>query len=288
MIIHKISEFCEYNETERCLSKNTVEAYRRDLVDFCNFLNEKEIEEVKEIRRTEINLYIKKLRDNGLKPSSIVRKTAAIRGWFSWMSINGNISNDPSITIEHPKLTVRLPGVLTMEEIKKIFCIKMSILERAIFELLYACGLRVSELTELKINNIDLHSDFVRCSGKGAKERIVPMGKNAEKAIKMYIKEREYIIKKSGIITKYLFINGKGKQITRQYVYNFIKKITEGIGKKVSPHTIRHTFATHLLENGADLRVVQELLGHADVSTTQLYTHVSKKRLKDVYFAINN
>lgn len=288
MIIHRIAEYCEYNKAERGLSDNTIDAYRSDLVDFCNFINSYNIDDENNIGRMHLNLYIKKLRDNKLKPSSIVRKIAALRGWFSWMLISEFISSDPSITLEHPKLADRLPKVLTFEDIKKILSTQMSVLEKAIFELLYACGLRVSELTELKINNIDLHSDFVRCIGKGSKERLVPMGKNAEKAIKIYLKEREYIIKKYGISSKYVFFNSKGKHITRQDVYLFIKKTVQQIGKNASPHTIRHTFATHLLENGADLRIVQELLGHADVSTTQLYTHVSKKRLKEVYFGINS
>lgn len=288
MLIHKIAEYCEYNEAERGLSDNTIEAYRRDLSDFCDFLNNNSIDDVREIKRIYINLYIKNLRDRGLKPASVVRKIAALRGWFGWLMTNGDIVIDPAMTLEHPKLTERLPKVLTMDEIKRIFCLQMTLLEKAIFELLYASGLRVSELTELKLNSIDLNSDFVRCSGKGAKERLVPMGKSAEKAIRAYLKERDYIIKKYGISSKYLFLQTNGRHITRQYVYVFIKKTAEQIGKKASPHTIRHTFATHLLENGADLRVVQELLGHSDVSTTQLYTHVSKKRLKEVYFAIND
>lgn len=287
MLIQKISEYCEYNEAERGLSQNTIDAYRRDLTDFCDFLNSNNIDEVKEIQRIHINLYIKNLRDRGLKPRSTVRKIAAIRGWFSWLTINGETNSDPSLTIEHPKLTIMLPKVLTTEDMQKIFAVKLTNYEKAVIELLYASGLRVSELTELQLNNIDLKSDFVRCTGKGSKERIVPIGKTAEKAIKTYLEERDFIIKKTGIKTKYLFIKESGKHITRQDVYLFIKRLAEKIGKKASPHTIRHTFATHLLENGADLRVVQELLGHSDVSTTQLYTHVSKKRLKEVYFAIN-
>lgn len=288
MIIHRIAEFCEYTEIERGLAKNTVEAYRRDLEDFCNFINSKEIDEESSIERIHLNLYIKYLRDKKLKPTSIMRKITTLRGWFSWLNINEYIKNDPSLTLEYPKLSAKLPKVLTIEEISKILSLKLTITERAVFELLYACGLRVSELTELKINNIDLKSSFVRCVGKGSKERIIPIGKKAVNAIKNYLKERDYICKKYGENTKFLFLNEKGRHISRQDVYIFIKKVSDEAGKKASPHTIRHSFATHLLENGADLRVVQELLGHSDVSTTQLYTHVSKKRLKDVYFNINN
>lgn len=288
MLIHLISEFCEYNQAERGLAENTIEAYRRDLYDFCDFLNNFEIDDINEITRTHLNLYIKNLRERKLKPTSVVRKIAALRGWFGWLSINGKVNSDPTLTLELPKLAERLPKVLTTEDIDKILDLKMTDLQRAIFELLYACGLRVSELCELQMNNIDRKAGFVRCIGKGSKERLIPVGKKAIKFIEKYLKTRDFICKKFLLKTKNLFVNANGKNITRQDVYRFIKEVANKIGKKASPHTIRHSFATHLLENGADLRVVQELLGHSDVSTTQLYTHVSKKRLKDVYFAINN
>ncbi len=288
MLIHLISEFCEYNQVERGLAENTIEAYRRDLYDFCNFLNALAIDDINEITRTHLNLYIKKLRERKLKPTSVVRRIAALRGWFGWLAITEKINSDPTLTLELPKLAERLPKVLTTEDIDKILDLKMNDLQRAIFELLYACGLRVSELCNLKTNNLDCKAGFIRCMGKGSKERLIPVGRKAIKFIEKYLKTRNFICKKFLLQTKNLFINQNGKNITRQDVYIFIKNIAIKIGKIASPHTIRHTFATHLLENGADLRVVQELLGHSDVSTTQLYTHVSKKRLKDVYFAINN
>ena len=154
-------------------------------------------------------------------------------------------------------------------------------------ELLYGCGLRVSELVNLKLNNIDINSRYIQCYGKGSKERIVPFGHKALDAIKKYMKLRDLRTLKNPD-TKKFFIKENGQEITRQDVYNFIRAQGEKIHKHISPHTLRHSFATHLLENGADLRVVQELLGHSDVSTTQLYTHITKKRLKEVYFAINN
>lgn len=288
MLIHLISEFCEYNQAERGLAENTIEAYRRDLYDFCNFLNDINVDDINKITRMHLNLYIKNLRERNLKPTSVVRKIAALRGWFAWLSINGTVISDPTLTLEHPKLSERLPKVLTTEDIDKILDLKMTDLQRAVFELLYACGLRVSELCNLKTNNLDSKAGFVRCTGKGSKERLIPVGKKAIKFIQKYLKTRDFICKKFLLKTKNLFLNSNGKTVTRQDVYRFIKDIAAKIGKKASPHTIRHSFATHLLENGADLRVVQELLGHSDVSTTQLYTHVSKKRLKDVYFAINN
>ena len=160
-------------------------------------------------------------------------------------------------------------------------------LEHVIMELLYSCGLRVSELVNLKINDIDLSSKYVRCFGKGSKERIIPIGEQAKFVIKEFLPTRDFLIKKFGLTTKNLLIKDNGKFVTRQDIYSFIHNQGKLIHKNISPHTLRHSFATHLLENGADLRVVQELLGHSDVSTTQLYTHISKKRLTEVYFAIN-
>ena len=286
MLIHLLSEFCEFEQAERGLASNSITAYRRDLEDFIKFLNKSDVDLPEEITRFHLIAYIKDLKDRGRRSNTIIRKIAAIKGWFSWLFLNGNIKTDPSLTLEHPKISLKLPKVLTLEDVNKILNFKMTLLQKAIFELLYASGLRVSELVNLEINNLDLKSRYVRCTGKGSKERIVPIGKMAAFSISSYLKEREYILLKNNIKSKFLFLKESGRVLTRQEVYKFIKTITEKIGKSASPHTIRHTFATHLIENGADLRVVQELLGHSDVSTTQLYTHISKKRLKDVYFSI--
>ena len=286
MLIQSIAEFCEFEQTERGLAENTIEAYRRDLEDFSEFLLKYDIDLPEKIDRFHLISYIKNLRDRGRKASTVIRKIAAVKGWFNWLFLNGDIKTNPSLTLEHPKLSSRLPKVLTPDEVNEILHFDMTVFEKAVFELLYAAGLRVSELANLEFNNVDLKSRYVRCIGKGSKERIVPIGKKAQGAILKYLKEREYILLKNGIKSKYLFLRENGKVVTRQDIYKFIRKVTEKIGKIASPHTIRHTFATHLIENGADLRVVQELLGHSDVSTTQLYTHISKKRLKDVYFSI--
>jgi integrase/recombinase XerD len=177
---------------------------------------------------------------------------------------------------------------MAVQEIKEIFHSELNTQQNLVVELLYDCGLRVSELVNLKTSDIDIKSKYIQCFGKGSKERIIPFGRKAKDAINKYLITRNTILIKYGLNTKKLFIKYNGKILTRQDVYNFIRKLGERIHKHISPHTLRHTFATHLLENGADLRVVQELLGHSDVSTTQLYTHITKKRLKEVYFAINN
>lgn len=284
MFLQYISLYLEYLEVERGLAENTIDAYRRDLYSLATFI---QITEIGMIKRIHLNMYIKNLHDKNYTPFSIARQIASIKGFFRWASAGELIDTNPALAIEQPKLPKRLPKVLSFSEIKELLSENMTVLHKAVFELLYASGLRVSELADIPLNNIDLQSKYVRCLGKGSKERIVPMGEIACNALKKYLKEREYIIKKYNITSKYFFIKENGKKLTRQDVYVFINSIGKHINKNISPHTIRHSFATHLLENGADLRIVQELLGHSDVSTTQLYTHISKKRLKDIYFNIN-
>ena len=288
MVLQYVSQYLEYLEIERGLASNTIDAYRRDLfslVDF--FLNNSLITELKDIQRIHLNMYIKELYDKNYNPRSITREIASIKGFFKWLNVNEIISHNPALAIEQPKLPKKLPQVLSIKEITDLLNENMTVLDKAIFELLYASGLRVSELVNIPLSGIDLNSKFLRCVGKGSKERIVPIGTQACSAIFNYLKEREFILKKYNIKSKYCFIKQNGKKLTRQDVYTFINLLGKNINKDISPHTIRHSFATHLLENGADLRIVQELLGHSDVSTTQLYTHISKKRLKDIYFAIN-
>lgn len=287
MLISYISHYLEYLEIERGLSQNTILAYRSDLYSLSEFLLTINITDINEISRIHLNMYIKNLYDKKYTPRSITREIASIKGFFKWMSINETLKHNPALSIEQPKLPKRLPKVLSMKEINELLDKQMTLLDKAILELLYACGLRVSELADIQINNIDLNAKYLRCTGKGSKERIIPIGKKACISLKNYFQEREFICKKYGIKTKFCFIKENGKKLTRQDVYVFINGLGKNIDKDISPHTIRHSFATHLLENGADLRVVQELLGHSDVSTTQLYTHISKKRLKDIYFSIN-
>ena len=278
-----IGEYLEYLELEKGLSQNTLEAYRRDLSEFSQG-----VEDIKKVDRMSINMFIRKLRENKLAPSSIIRKIASLRGFFKWASSAGIIDKNPASTLEQPKVPQHLPKVVSIKEIEEMLHNNLTTLEHVIMELLYSCGLRVSELVNLKTNDIDLSSKYVRCFGKGSKERIIPIGEIAKKAVTEYMPERDFLVKKYNLNTKLLLIQNSGRLITRQDVYTFIHAQGKLIHKNISPHTLRHSFATHLLENGADLRVVQELLGHSDVSTTQLYTHISKKRLKDVYFSINN
>ena len=288
MIVQLISEYLNWLEIERGLSKNTLEAYKNDLIGFFDYFQN--VENLDEIKRNNFSEYTMFLASNNISSSSITRKLASIKGFFKYISANREIKSNPALSITSPKIPKRLPKVISLDEIKTILKNNMTIKEKAVFELLYATGLRVSELVNLEIKNIDLKNNLIKTTGKGSKERFVPVGKKAKAALNEYLKQRELILKTkfgSNYKENAIFINDNGKKITRQWVYNFIKKQGELIHKHISPHTIRHSFATHLLENGADLRAVQELLGHSSVVTTQLYTHISKKRLKEIYFQIN-
>ncbi len=279
-----LSDFIDYIEIEKGLSNNTTEAYRRDITYFIDFCGESEIAN---ITRLHISSYIMDLRENGIAPSSISRKISALKSFFKWACANELLTSNPLSSIEPAKLPKHLPKVLSMNEMNNLLRQNLNPTEKVIVELLYSCGLRVSELCSLNINNINMKSKNIICFGKGSKERLVPFGEYALKSITDYLNERDILINKYGLDTQRLLITDTGRLMTRQDVYRLIHRLGESLHKEISPHTLRHTFATHLLENGADLRVVQELLGHSDVATTQLYTHVSKKRLKEIYFKVN-
>lgn len=284
MDLQILSEYLDYLEIEKGLAENTLEAYRRDLENFFEFCGNID---VKDIQRSRINSYVRELHETHFSPTSVMRKIASIRGFFKWACTNDILKINPALTLEQPKVPQKLPKVMTVEEINNLLNQNLTKLHRVIVELLYGCGLRVSELVNLKITDYDLKAKYLECTGKGSKDRIIPLGKKAIEAIKNYLPEREYTLQKYNLKSNILLINEKGKTVNRQEVYTFIHEQGKKLHKSISPHTLRHTFATHLIENGADLRVVQELLGHSNVSTTQLYTHISKKRLKEVYFAIN-
>lgn len=281
-----ISDYLCYLEMERGLSKNTILAYETDLIALFDFFSEREIKNLNEIKRRDFSLYTKNLAKNEISPSTITRKIASIKGFFKFLCHKRIIKTNPAISINSPKLPKRLPKVLNISEIDKIIKKHSNSEDYAIIELLYSAGIRVSELTDLTINNIDLKQKIIKVFGKGSKERIIPINSKCIEVIKNYLKKRELIALKYNS-KDFLFLDENGNKISRQKVYKIIHNLGKQIDKNISPHTIRHTFATHLLENGADLRVVQELLGHSSIVTTQLYTHISKKTLKEVYFKIN-
>ena len=278
-----ISQYLEYLELEKGLSQNTVDAYRRDLYSFAENLDN-----IKAVDRYKISSFIVVLKEKKLAATTIIRKIASIRGFFKWATAMDLIEKNPASTLEQPKVPKKLPKVISLKDVEDILHSKLLPIEKVIVELLYSCGLRVSELVNIKVSDIDIHSKYIRCFGKGSKERIIPLGIKATEALCDYLPQRDLLQKKFNLNSKRLLILETGRFANRQDIYNFIHARGKLIHKSISPHTLRHTFATHLLENGADLRVVQELLGHSDVATTQLYTHISKKRLKEVYFSINN
>ncbi len=297
MIIQQISDYLEFLEIEKGLSGNTILAYRSDIFSFLDFLTEEEILSASDIQRKHFGSYTKFLMNKDVKPSSIVRKIASLKGLFRYLNAKEDIKANPALGVNSPRVPKKLPKVVALDEIEEILRGDMTPKERAIFELLYATGLRVSEVVELEINNIDFNANTIKTMGKGSKERVIPLGGCAKVAIQNYLNDRELALKllpegvlrnsATNVAVKKLFLNIHCGKISRQFVYNFIKNCGKKIEKIISPHTIRHSFSTHLLERGADLRVVQELLGHSSIVTTQLYTHVSKARLKEVYHSIN-
>ena len=285
-ISQNISDYLMYLEMERGLSQNTILAYQSDLIAFFDFLSKEKDIILNDLKRKDFSSYTKYLARNEINPSTITRKIASIKGFFRYLCHKRIIKTNPAISITPPKLPKRLPKVLTISELNKILKEKLPLSDFAIIELLYSAGIRVSELTELELKNLDLAQNMIKVFGKGSKERLVPIGKKCCETLKKYLIKRELIALKYNS-KPYLFLNPDGTKITRQKVYKIIHSLGNIVGKNISPHTIRHSFATHLLENGADLRVVQELLGHASIVTTQLYTHISKKTLREVYFKIN-
>lgn len=277
-----IKEFIDYIIIERGLSTNTSESYNRDLIKYDSFLN-KSIDLVDYI---DIEKYIEYLKKEGLSESTICRNIVSIKNFHKYVSRIYN-KKDPSETIERPKIKKRLPSVLSISDIDNILNINtindFDYRNKAMLELMYATGLRVSELVNLNVNDIDIENSVVRCFGKGNKERIIPIGDIAIDSIREYLERRSSMLK--GYITDYLFINNHGNKLTRQGFFKILKIIAkkQGVNKSFSPHTLRHSFATHLLENNVDLRIIQELLGHENISTTQVYTHLQNNLIKKNY-----
>ncbi|WP_226657283.1 site-specific tyrosine recombinase XerD [Pseudalkalibacillus hwajinpoensis] len=286
----QVKDFLHYLIVERSLSKNTLDAYRRDLAQYLKHLKENEkISSFNDVRRMHIVNYLYALRDSGKASTTVARNIASIRAFHQFLLREKAVEQDPSVHIETPKTERKLPKILSTVEVEQLleapdYSTPFGKRDRAMLEVLYATGLRVSELIDLRMEDIHLSMGFIRTIGKGNKERIVPLGKMARDALTTYLEEgRSQLMKKNR--TDMLFLNHRGESLSRQGFWKILKKlaIKANITKPLTPHTLRHSFATHLLENGADLRAVQELLGHADISTTQIYTHVTKARLKDIY-----
>jgi len=280
-----INHFVEYLLIDKKYSENTIKSYQNDLKKYQNFFKNKNIEMINE---ENIKEYLKYLKTENNEAKTISHNISTLRSFYKFLLIEKKINKNPMEWIEIPKIKKSLPKTLSFEEINKLLDIKLndkySYRNKAMLELMYSSGLRVSELVNVKIHDIDSESCIIRVMGKGSKERIVPLGDYAIKYIDIYLKEyRNKLIKKE--YNDYLFLNNHGKKMTRQGFFKIIKNLAKQQKIKVefSPHTLRHSFATHLLDGGADLRSIQEMLGHSDISTTQIYTHVSKELLKENY-----
>jgi integrase/recombinase XerD len=291
---HLMLDFLAYLEFERGLSRNTLDAYRTDLLQFGRFLARRDLSALDAGSGDVADFLAELAAGNVDRPpastATIHRKSACLRSFYRHVRREGLRESDPTATLSPPRRSRKLPHVLTRGEIDRLLAQPRgaepaALRDRALLELMYACGLRASEAIGLELTDVDLEERVLRARGKGSKERVVPIGQAAVRALRIYLERgRPGLVK--GASESRLFVNFRGGALTRQGLYKIVRRhaVTAGLADRISPHTLRHTFATHLLAGGCDLRSVQEMLGHADVSTTQLYTHLSSQRLKDVYF----
>ena len=286
---HLIQEFVNYMSVERGLAKNTLLAYSHDLKIYEEYLKGSGVKNADAITREEVTNFMYALKKKSLSTTSICRSLAAVKMFHRFLVRENLAKEDPTNLVETPKIWQRVPEVLSQTEIEAIIRAAQGrslqrIRDYAILELFYASGMRVSELVDLKLNGLNITGGYVRCIGKGGKERLIPVGKKSLEAIAVYCQKvrPKYALKAAADV---LFLSRLGKRMSRQCIWMLIKDYARkaNIKKNIKPHTLRHTFATHLLEHGADLRSVQEMLGHSDISTTQIYTHVDKERLKMVH-----
>ncbi len=298
-------EFLAYLELERGLSRNTLQAYRSDLLQFGEFLHRRNVDPLRaahgdlaaflselatDAAPTSTNGEDDELERTAVSAATLRRKAACLRSFYRHLRREGTIAHDPTAELRGPRRTQRLPVALTRGEVTRLLgqprgTEPLALRDRALLELMYACGLRASEATGMELSDIDLEEGVLRARGKGSKERIVPIGTSAVAATRAYLQRGRPVLVGVQVQSR-LFVNARGGGLTRQGLYKIVQGHARGAGlaRKMSPHTLRHTFATHLLAGGCDLRSLQEMLGHSDLATTQVYTHLSAERLKDVYF----
>ncbi len=285
----ELQDFLHYVQIERGLSDNTLSSYKRDLHKYLQFIEKTcELNNVNNISRVHILQYMHHLNDLDRSSATLARTLSSIRTFHQFLVRERRADQDASLHIETPKKERKLPKILSTSDVDALLAIEpkdaLSVRNKAMFEMIYATGLRVTELVSLNVSDLHLTMGFVRCVGKGSKERIIPLGSMAKESIESYLQaSRPQLVNNKR--TEALFVNHHGNPLSRQGFWKILKAVAKEVGvqKEITPHTLRHSFATHLLENGADLRAVQEMLGHSDISTTQVYTHVTKARLKDIY-----
>jgi len=289
-----VLDFLGYLELERGLSRNTLDAYRSDLLQYGEFLARSGLDPLA-VGHAELAAFVSELADgrDGRRPvaaATLQRKVACLRSFYRHLRREGTIEHDPTAELRGPRKTQKLPEVLSRDEVNRLLGAPQgtsatALRDRALLEVLYACGLRASEAIGLTLEDVDLEEEFLRARGKGSKERLVPIGREAIAALRAYLARARPALVGLGI-ERHVFVNRRGGSLSRQGLYKIVQGYAGVVGlrERMSPHTLRHTFATHLLAGGCDLRTLQEMLGHADISTTQLYTHLSTERLRDVYF----
>ncbi|MDD2236254.1 MAG: site-specific tyrosine recombinase XerD [Kiritimatiellae bacterium] len=284
-----VNQFLDYLTLERGLSKNTRQAYAFDLKQFAAFLDKQGIKSLNELTRKDILAFLMAEKKRGLTGTSMARELVAIKVFFRYLLQENMLNVDVTETMESPKLWKSLPTSLTMKEAERLLetpdtSKPLGIRDRALLETLYGTGLRVSELAELMLDDLHFDSGYIRCMGKGRKERVIPIGKTAQRALTEYLERIRPILLKEGT-SRQIFLTRSGKPFSRNGLLKLVKTYSHkaGLTKNVHPHTLRHSFATHLLANEAPLRVIQEMLGHADIGTTQIYTHVDSTRLKNIH-----
>lgn len=286
-----LEEYLVHLKIERDLADNSVKSYQRDIQKYINFLENEKITEWNTIDRYNIVLFMQRLKEDGQSDNSIIRMTSSLRQFHQFLRQEKITETDPMQYVETPKKAEVLPKVLSFDEVERLLNTpdvekEIGLRDRAILEVMYGTGLRISELVHLEMDELHLTMGFIQTVGKGNKERILPIGGEAVRWLNEYLADGRPIFEsRASEESPYVFLNARGSGLSRQGVWKNLKKTVQkaGIKQNVTPHMIRHSFATHLLENGADLRIVQELLGHSDISTTQIYTHITKARMKDVY-----
>jgi len=285
-----LKEYLNVLRLEKSLSDNTIFSYRNDLKSLIGFLESEKINDFSQVDHKLLNSFFVMLQDVGLNRTSAARYYSSIKGFFNYLFTNRYINANPIEKVSPPKLSKSLPSVLTIEEIESILSVpdtndKLGLRDKSILEVFYACGLRVSELIELKVSNLFFDEEIIRVFGKGSKERLVPIGSSAIKWTREYLIKSRPLLEKKMKSEGFVFLNIRGAKLSRMGVWKIVERYVKeaGIKKDVHPHTFRHSFATHLLEGGADLRAVQEMLGHADISTTQIYTHIDRDYIKQVH-----
>jgi integrase/recombinase XerD len=289
-----LKDFLLYAKIERNLSPTTLQAYQSDITRYLKYLNSTGIKNLSDVRQGEVRSFTRWLNSLCLSSATIHRSFSAIRGFHRFLLTENHVKEDPSAFLDPPKLPQHLPKVLEVREIDAILeavdiSKPLGVRDRSVISLLYACGLRVSELLGLRLTHLMMDAELVRVLGKGSKERVVPIGRLATEDLARYIQDVRPALARKGKNSGEIYLNARGNPLSRMGVWNILTRWTEiaGINKQISPHTLRHSFATHLLEGGADLRAVQEMLGHRDITTTQIYTHLDRDYLKEVHHSFH-